>query len=406
MFNRAVRRSFTTTMHSAAGGSTPPAVFSPTTVALGSSFEVPSVVGRNSGLSRTSSMTSLGSIGSHTSAVPLSTNAMSTTAGSAASNYHHPHHTTATYTTTRSIASATELAVNEEPKINPYEMLCAQEEDNPNKLWMTLSCSGDKLMSNITGEAGTQRIAHNHSHSNNPWQASCIEVRRRQDENPVISLRRLAFNKKNDSKKAPWEKESKDDVEVVHYFETHSEEGLEGYTNVATRVAVGELPGTCNNQTGEGFAQWIVPRQEYIDLIKTRPLLDVLRGSRPPQYRQTASKGTESNMDDYEPTDEFQGRPMIHVQANSSNPYSNAGSRWNGTQKKKKDGLEAPIDDEEMMASLEAILTNGGKIHLKKDDSNITHETGSLAAYATAFTQEEDGDAFFQPDNETAASAQ
>ena len=401
MLNRAVRRSFTT-MHAGSGGSTPPAVFSPT-VALGSSsFEVLPSGARS--LSRTTSMTSLGSLGSHTSPIPLTSTAMS-------GSYHH-HNTaptaTTTYTNTRTMASAsTELAANEEPKVNPYEMLCAQEEDNPNKLWMTLSCSGDKLLSNITGEAGTQRIAHNHSHSDSPWQASCIEVRRRQDENPVISLRRLAFNKKNENKKAPWEKENKDDVEVVHYFETHSEEGLEGYTNVATRVAVGELPGTCNNQTGEGFAQWIVPRKEYIDLIKTRPLLDVLRGSRPPQYRHTASKGSESNMEDYEPEEEFGGRPIIHVQSNSSNPYSNAGSRWNGTKKKNKGSAsDTPIDDEEMMACLEAILTNGGKIHLKNDDSNITHETGSLAAYATAFTnQEEDGDAFFQPDNETTSSA-
>ena len=249
---------------------------------------------------------------------------------------------------------------------NQYEMLCAQETHNPHKLWMTLSsCSGENLVSAITGEAGTQRIAHNHGYQSNKWQASCIEVRQRHEDNPVISLRRLQFIGQNDGKKAPWEREKQDDVEVVHYFETHTEEGLAGYTNVASRVAVGELPGVCNNQTGEGFAQWIVPRRQYVDLIKTRPLLDVLR-SKPAK------------------TEEWEGRPVIQVQANVQNPYSNTSSSWQGSSADKK-VRSSEIDDDELMASLEEILSTGGTIQLKKDEQDITHETSSLAAYATAF---------------------
>ena len=81
------------------------------------------------------------------------------------------------------------------------------------------------------------RTFHNKEYKSKPWESSCIEV----------SGGDLRF-----------------------YFETATKEGVMGYHNVARAVALGQLPGTTKNVMSAGFAVWIVPRDEYQQMLKDR----------------------------------------------------------------------------------------------------------------------------------------
>eukprot|EP00744_Colponema_vietnamica_P006931 GILI01010013.1.p1 GENE.GILI01010013.1~~GILI01010013.1.p1 ORF type:complete len:339 (-),score=56.95 GILI01010013.1:213-1229(-) len=170
------------------------------------------------------------------------------------------------------------------------------------KVWGSLYATPERLNHAVTGSAGSSRITHNLNHDNARWQASCVEVRQKEQkngdehENPVIARRNKQFGKQ-----MPWEKTAvemqgkfpksdkfpaDDDVEIVFYFETHDFEGvgLSGYQNIAARVSDGDLPGECSNLTAVGgYATWTVPRSEFVALSESKPLLGVMLAQAAPR---------------------------------------------------------------------------------------------------------------------------
>ena len=62
-----------------------------------------------------------------------------------------------------------------------------------------------------------------------------------------------------------------DTQEVVLYYETSSEAGLQGFQTVAALVLEGKLPGECSNLTGQrGYATWSIPKKTFVSMAATQ----------------------------------------------------------------------------------------------------------------------------------------
>lgn len=142
------------------------------------------------------------------------------------------------------------------------------------------------------GHAGSERILNNTLLHESPWQASCVELRERpvHAEERVISyggidfaaLRRShrrdgrqcsagRFSHVEEDLPPPPSGEAMEGpgIDVVHYYETSTSEGLAGYQQVAMQVRKGLLPGTCTNYSAEGgFGVWVVPHETYAEMLR------------------------------------------------------------------------------------------------------------------------------------------
>ncbi|EPY33314.1 hypothetical protein STCU_02314 [Strigomonas culicis] len=135
------------------------------------------------------------------------------------------------------------------------------------------------------GYAGAERILNNDMLHHSPWQASCVELRESVSEaQQVLSYTNIDFSQLRHQRRNRGSKYVPDyglgggaipGLEVVHYFETSSAEGLAGYQHVAMKVRKGVLPGNCVNYSSEGgFGVWVVPLPAYSSLLETTGLLD------------------------------------------------------------------------------------------------------------------------------------
>ncbi|KAG5483981.1 hypothetical protein LSCM1_05831 [Leishmania martiniquensis] len=154
------------------------------------------------------------------------------------------------------------------------------------------------------GYAGSERILNNEFLHECPWQASCVELRERAvapekkelsyGNIDFASLRRQArrnaaaaggpskisssspygtYSNVEDMLKRPdgasgQQHQEGPGLDVVHYYETSTLEGLAGYQQIAAKVSMKQLPGSCTNFSAEGgFAVWVVPHSEYIEAL-------------------------------------------------------------------------------------------------------------------------------------------
>lgn len=139
-----------------------------------------------------------------------------------------------------------------------------------------------------TGTAACDRVVSNTAMRANPYQPSCIEIRLPQAKVPLSSRKmKLDFTRMRherdvahrstqpaDDDGASTYRSMEDagsefaDAEVFIYYETSTDQGLQGFQYIAAQVKTGLLPGRCENATAVGgFATWIVSRQEYIALV-------------------------------------------------------------------------------------------------------------------------------------------
>jgi hypothetical protein len=103
-------------------------------------------------------------------------------------------------------------------------------------------------------------MMNNKEHATQRWQPSVVEVR------PRAEYERRSFG----ANPVPLP-----DLDVVMYFETNCEEGLQGYRRFAELCERGELPGECANFTGQrGYATWTVGRGEFAKLLLAAPHLE------------------------------------------------------------------------------------------------------------------------------------
>ncbi|CAM45581.1 hypothetical protein, unknown function [Leishmania braziliensis MHOM/BR/75/M2904] len=156
------------------------------------------------------------------------------------------------------------------------------------------------------GRGGSERIFNNEFLHRCPWQASCMELRERtaEPEKRVLSYGNIDFaslrkrshrnaaaaggpspttssspygsysNVEDILDKSNGESEQQQQqgpgLDVVHYYETSTPEGLAGYQQIAMQVCMEQLPGSCTNFSAEGgFAVWVVPHDEYIETLTT-----------------------------------------------------------------------------------------------------------------------------------------
>lgn len=157
-----------------------------------------------------------------------------------------------------------------------------------------------------TGSAAQDRVVCNTELSNNPFQASCIEIRLPQHNKPVQTRKKklnfahlrhkshlrkeamtcgIAADQQATSEEAsnaadPYRNMEElntnmDEAEVVFYYETSTDKGLMGFQYVAAQVQADILPGRCENATAVGgFATWIVPRPKYLEILRETPQLE------------------------------------------------------------------------------------------------------------------------------------
>ena len=181
-----------------------------------------------------------------------------------------------------------------------FSQVCPAPHQNGTTLHM--SSNADEFMSTLlmkssadwnvaeapTGSAGQDRVLHNMNLAENPYQASCMEIRM-PTKKKTIQVRKRSLNfealRRRREQVAGNSAEScyrtshdvaKDEAEVVFYYETSTDKGLEGFQYIAGQVEEKVLPGRCENATGvAGFAIWIVSRREYLDLMKSRPQIEM-----------------------------------------------------------------------------------------------------------------------------------
>lgn len=151
------------------------------------------------------------------------------------------------------------------------------------------STKATSLAATPLGHAGAERILNNDLLHKSPWQASCVELRERVSEaEQVLSYANIDFARLRQQHRQRHHRYAPDEVsggggssggspglEVVHYFETSSAEGLAGYQHVAMKVRKGVLPGNCVNYSAEGgFGVWVVPLPAYSSLLQSTGLLE------------------------------------------------------------------------------------------------------------------------------------
>jgi hypothetical protein len=149
-----------------------------------------------------------------------------------------------------------------------------------------------------TGHGSRHRLVNNTSCHTRPWEPSCVEIRNNKTYDEAqesfahtsaggrtrsVNIPKPSMQNSKDAAGASprtvmgssgqcHSMSDDDPVEVVFYFETSSDEGLQGFQDVAEKVSKGELPGECRNTTGQGgFATWCVPRTQFMPLVA--PLL-------------------------------------------------------------------------------------------------------------------------------------
>ncbi len=117
------------------------------------------------------------------------------------------------------------------------------------------------------------RMITNADSRERPWEASCIEIQRK-DEGKVKPCFAIPAAKCPSASKAEGKQTTTvDDSVIVLYYETHTPEGLAAYRSIATRVALGQLPGETVNRSAFGFAMWRVAAQDFLEL-NARPKLE------------------------------------------------------------------------------------------------------------------------------------
>lgn len=165
---------------------------------------------------------------------------------------------------------------------------------------VTRSREATSLPPTPLGHGGSERILNNEFLHESPWQASCVELRERavEPEKKVLSYGNIDFaslrrqsrrgaaaggpdspasassrlgsysNVEDMRNKADGNtngQQAGPGLDVVHYYETSTPEGLAGYQQMAMQVRKGILPGSCMNFSAEGgFAVWVVPHTEYL----------------------------------------------------------------------------------------------------------------------------------------------
>ncbi|AYU77093.1 hypothetical protein, unknown function [Leishmania donovani] len=169
---------------------------------------------------------------------------------------------------------------------------------------VTRSREATSLPPTPLGHGGSERILNNALLHQCPWQASCVELRERavEPERKVLSYGNVDFaslrkqSRRNaaaaggtskTTSSSPYgsysnvedmlDKPSGESVQqrqqgpgldVVHYYEASTPEGLAGYQQITMQVRKGKLPGSCTNFSAEGgFAVWVVPHNEYIETL-------------------------------------------------------------------------------------------------------------------------------------------
>ncbi|KAG5509505.1 hypothetical protein JKF63_06210 [Porcisia hertigi] len=169
---------------------------------------------------------------------------------------------------------------------------------------VTRSKEAKSLLLTPLGYGGSERILNNEFLHRCPWQASCVELRERavETETRVFSYSNIDFSAlreqsrrkglaaggrgsslnpssrgtyynvedmffKSNQESGP-KKLQGPGLEVVHYYETSTQEGLAGYQSIALKVRKQQLPGSCTNFSAEGgFAVWVVSLDEYIEIL-------------------------------------------------------------------------------------------------------------------------------------------
>ncbi|KAK7197835.1 hypothetical protein NESM_000736800 [Novymonas esmeraldas] len=175
---------------------------------------------------------------------------------------------------------------------------------------VTRSREATSLPPTPLGYGGSERIVNNELLHESPWQASCVELRERaaEPEKKVMSYNNIDFaslrrqtrrNRAAAAAAAPGSaapphrtsssasgsysnvedmrpksngqtcaEQPGPGLDVVHYYETSTAEGLAGYQHIAVLVRKGQLPGSCTNFSAEGgFAVWVVPHDEYVEAL-------------------------------------------------------------------------------------------------------------------------------------------
>lgn len=118
------------------------------------------------------------------------------------------------------------------------------------------------------------RMITNAESGERPWEASCIEVERKKEQkNGSCAVKKSSQVDDDDDDPAGDVSVAVSDHSIVLYYETSTPEGLTAYRAIASRVALGQLPGETENRAAYGFALWRVSAEQFL-ILNAKPRLE------------------------------------------------------------------------------------------------------------------------------------